>query len=400
MANWERLRKIGHLSVDDFLQDFWQQKHFVARQALDNFSCPISADELASLALEDDVASRLVIQNGPQSKMQSPSQENTNWSVEHGPLCESRFARLPDSHWTLLVQNVDALDERVNKLLNAFRFIPNWRLDDIMISYASDQGSVGPHFDYYDVFLLQASGKRKWKIGQPCTASTALLPNQAMKLLKSFQQQEEYLMQAGDILYLPPGLAHWGISEGESMTISIGFRAPGHADLLLETAHEVAANLQEDQRYRDAQVHQQDYSAEIYRGVIDQISRVLSRLTENPENLANIFGRMMTRINTDAEIEQNDTAHSPGTYPSSGGTQPRGRVQLSRFARAAWYRQDHEKVLCFINGESWTCSDQFAQSLCAYEEVDPGKLSDLDKRVILELQTRQLLEIVQATKTP
>jgi 50S ribosomal protein L16 3-hydroxylase len=176
----------------------------------------IDGDTLAGLALEEEVESRLISGAG-----RGP------WELRHGPFEEEMFSSLPDNDWTLLVQSVDHYLAEVSLLLDSFSFLPAWRLEDIMISYAAKGGSVGPHFDQYDVFLVQASGSRRWQIGQWCDGSTLLLPHDSLKLLADFQVQEEFVLDAGDVLYLPPGLAHWGIADSDDcITWSVGLRSP------------------------------------------------------------------------------------------------------------------------------------------------------------------------------
>ena len=361
------LDQIGGLSTDEFIKEYWQKKPFLAKQAFVDFQSPISADELAGLSLEDEVNSRLIIKS------------NKRWQVQHGPLPEDTFAHLPDTNWTLLVQHVDSLDPEVNALLGAFRFIPNWRLDDIMMSYAADRGSVGPHFDYYDVFLLQAEGKRRWKLGQRCDKDTPLLPDQDMKILADFQQEEEYLLEPGDMLYIPPGISHWGIAEGECTTISIGFRAPSHAELLLEFAQEKASQLDEDQRYRDTNLQVQNSSGEIKAEVIENIATLLAELTNNPLELAETFGKMMTQPNNNVEnnCEQLELRAD--------------QVRLSPYARCAWHEHEQHALL-FINGEQWSCSKDLAIQICSYEDILISSLNHEDKALILSLADLGVIE--------
>ena len=195
----------GELSVEVFLNQYWQKKPLLIRQAFPGFVCPIDANELAGLACEEHVESRIVLEND----------QGRPWQCRMGPFDESDFASLPPTHWTLLIQGLNNWVPDISDLLNYFRFIPNWHLDDIMASYAPDQGSVGPHFDFYDVFLLQAEGKRRWKIGNTCTADTARLEGTDLRILKEFETQTEWLLEPGDMLYLPPQIAHYGVAEGE-----------------------------------------------------------------------------------------------------------------------------------------------------------------------------------------
>ncbi|CAM4075188.1 JmjC domain-containing protein [Bordetella tumulicola] len=224
----EPLTLLGGLSASDFMRRYWQRKPLLIRQAIPHFKPPISIANVKKLSRRDDVQSRLIWR------------EQGVWQMEDGP-----FARLPkvaEPDWTLLVQSVDLHDDAASALLQAFRFIPDARLDDVMISVASDGGGVGPHFDSYDVFLLQASGRRRWRYGrQKDLTLQAGLP---LKILENFTPEEDVILEPGDMLYLPPQVAHDGIAiGGDCMTISIGFRAPTQAILargLLEAAADQA----------------------------------------------------------------------------------------------------------------------------------------------------------------
>ncbi|MBV1931560.1 MAG: cupin domain-containing protein, partial [Porticoccaceae bacterium] len=222
---------LGEIPPKQFLAEYWQKKPLLIKNALADLPT-LSADELAGLSMEDEIESRLVLED----------QSTSNWQLRPGPFSEQTLQDLPDSHWSLLVQAVDQWLPEAHALLDDFSFLPRWRLDDIMVSLSADQGSVGPHFDNYDVFLLQTRGQKRWRIGQVCDADTPLIENAPLCLIEDFQQQEEYLLEPGDMLYLPPRLAHWGIAEGESMTFSIGFRAPTAVELLDDLATELLAN--------------------------------------------------------------------------------------------------------------------------------------------------------------
>lgn len=211
------------LDQAEFLARYWQREPLLIRAAVPDFSPPISAEELAGLALESEVESRIAECRGDPATAAA-------WKLQHGPFHASDFDRRHP--WTLLVQGVDQLLEEVAALRSLAAFIPDWRLDDIMVSYANDGGGIGPHYDLYDVFLLQGEGERSWRLGQRCDDNTPLLPHSELKLLAEFDCQAEYTLQCGDVLYIPPGVAHWGISVGDSTCFSLGFRAPRLADLL------------------------------------------------------------------------------------------------------------------------------------------------------------------------
>ena len=203
--------QLADLDVDAFLRDFWQQKPLLLRKAFAAWSNPLDPDELAGLACEPGVESRLITQSGDR------------WGLEHGPLAEERFGRMDKAPWTLLVQAVDHHVPEVAALLEPFRFIPNWRVDDVMVSYAVDGGGVGAHSDNYDVFLVQGLGQRRWQVGARCDHTTQLLPHDDLRLLASFEPTGEWILDPGDILYVPPGVPHNGIAVGDDcMTYSIG----------------------------------------------------------------------------------------------------------------------------------------------------------------------------------
>ena len=198
---------LGDMAAEDFLRDYWQKKPLLIRQAFPDYENPLSPDELAGLALEEEVESRIVLTQG-----KSP------WELRRGPFAEDDFKTLPERDWTLLVQAVDQFVPDIADLISAFSFLPSWRVDDVMVSYAAPGGSVGPHFDNYDVFLLQTHGRRRWKIGQTCSPASPLLEHPDLRILENFEQQQEWVLEPGDMLYIPPGVAHYGIAEDDCST--------------------------------------------------------------------------------------------------------------------------------------------------------------------------------------
>lgn len=369
---------LGNMSVEHFLKEYWQKKPLLIRQAFPNFQAPISADELAGFSLEDEITSRLIVETPGSTPF------NSDWHVEHGPLNESRYSTLPGSHWTLLVQNVDSFDTEINSLLDTFSFIPNWRLDDIMISYAADKGSVGPHFDYYDVFLLQAEGKRRWKTGQICDAQSPLVPDLPMQILSEFNDVNEWVLEPGDMLYLPPQLAHWGVAEGECMTYSVGFRAPSHGDLLLDFSQEIASNLDQDQRYRDENTPKSNHPGEINPRVIDSIKEIVEHYSGNTELLAQWFGEYMTRSNASMDI-------APHTCLTSEDLPEEEVFRLSPFARSAFYALSDQDALLFVNNLSWKISLPLAKALTEYAEISWSDLSVNDRKTLSELASMNVI---------
>lgn len=243
------------------MREFWQRKPLVIRNAFPGFAPPVTRDDLFALARRDDTESRLVTRFGGE------------WSLEHGPL-----RRLPSpsrSHWTLLVQGVDLLDDAAHELLARFRFVPDARLDDLMVSYATDGGGVGPHVDSYDVFLLQASGRRRWRISRQ--RNPEFVPNAPLKRLADFRATEEWTLEPGDMLYLPPGVAHDGTALGECLTYSIGFRAPTYQELLEPWLADFAEATMVAGRYMDPGLARARRPAALPAGMAARIHDTLSQ---------------------------------------------------------------------------------------------------------------------------
>ncbi|HOF52289.1 MAG TPA: cupin domain-containing protein, partial [Rhodoferax sp.] len=226
----EPLQLLGGLSPQVFMQRHWEKKPLLIRQAIPGFQPILDRTELLDMAAMDDVESRLVVQAVPGGQKA--------WKFRHGPFPRKSLPPFKQRAWTVLVQGMDLHDERVHALMNQFRFVPDARLDDLMISYATDGGGVGPHFDSYDVFLLQAHGRRRWRIGRQKDMS--LLPDMPLKILANFEPEMEFVLEPGDMLYLPPRWAHDGIAEGECMTYSIGFRSPNMGEVAREVLQRMA----------------------------------------------------------------------------------------------------------------------------------------------------------------
>lgn len=273
---------LGGLTPAEFLKKHWQKQPLLVRGALPGFRSPISPEELAGLACEPGVESRLVIQGG----------KAPGWKLRHGPFRHAEFARLPNKRWTLLVQDVDKYLPGVAALLDPFRFIPNWRIDDLMISYAADGGSVGAHVDAYDVFLLQAAGMRRWDIS---TAQYPDIPGLELKQVAGFKAEDSWLLQPGDMLYLPPGVAHHGVALGDCMTFSIGFRAPTQVEMLADFTGQLAQAVRRSAQYADPDLLPTEHPGEITAAARSRARRLLrSELRPSDADLDIWFGRYMT----------------------------------------------------------------------------------------------------------
>ena len=232
---------LGGLTSQNFLDNYWQkQSLFIPNAFPEQINC-LEPNDLAGFSLEENIESRIIIER-----------ENNQWDQLHGPFNDDTFKSLPTSKWTLLVQAVDHYLPNLALLLDQFNFLPQWRIDDIMMSYATKGGNVGPHYDYYDVFLIQISGQRHWQVGQLCDDKSKLIKNLPIRILKDFNTSEEHIVNPGDVLYLPPGIAHHGIAlDDECITLSVGFRAPSYADMLSEYSHHLADQLPGQHRYQD-----------------------------------------------------------------------------------------------------------------------------------------------------
>ncbi len=286
------MQLLNNLTPAQFLAEYWQKKPLLIRQAIPNFKGLLSPNELAGLACEDDVQARII------------QQKKDKWAVKHGPFDEADFAKLPKRDWTLLVQNVNHYLPEAAELLAQFNFIPHARLDDLMVSYAPTGGGVGAHVDSYDVFLLQGSGKRNWKISTQ--EDLNLIENTPLKILKNFKAEQEWALEAGDMLYLPPQVAHWGISESEDcMTYSIGFRAPKTQELQHEFLNYLQDNIQTEGLYADADLSLQNHPAEISDDMVKKVSSMLQKITWDKNNVADFLGQYLTEPKLDVVFEPN-----------------------------------------------------------------------------------------------
>jgi 50S ribosomal protein L16 3-hydroxylase len=277
------LQLLGGLTAREFMRDYWQKKPLLVRQAIPGFESPISPDELAGLALEEEIESRLVIEHGERP-----------WELRRGPFAEDAFAELPERDWTLLVQAVDQFVPEVAELLEAFKFLPKWRIDDVMVSFAAPGGGVGPHFDNYDVFLLQGFGSRRWQVGQMCDSDSPMLQHADLKILAEFVKTEEWVLEPGDMLYLPPLLAHCGTAEDDCMTYSVGFRAPSAAEVLTHFTDFLGQFLPDEERYSDADAQPTSDPTQIQRDSLDRLKALLNEHMSDERLLMTWFGQFMT----------------------------------------------------------------------------------------------------------
>jgi len=359
---------LGDISVREFLRNYWQQKPLLIRQAIPGYESPVSPDELAGLACMSDVESRIVLENAG----------NTPWELRQGPFDEAVFSQLPESHWTLLVQECNKHVPDLALLLENFTFIPNWRVDDVMVSYAAPQGSVGPHVDQYDVFLLQGFGTRRWQINTQRSSHFNFLPDTSLRILEKFSSEQEWVLEPGDMLYLPPGVAHYGVALDDCMTLSIGFRAPSHYELLTHFAEEQFANVTDPfqiPRYEDPGIQPSDNCGEITDQALRSIAGILQSYTGNRENIKHWFGRFITEPKNDNVFEPQDITDNLNQLHKLLNTQQ--YVCRSEYARFAYIINTDDTLDLYINGNEYVLTHReqaFAKTICSKRRIDTQQM--------------------------
>jgi 50S ribosomal protein L16 3-hydroxylase len=271
---------LGSLGTEQFLHRHWQKKPLLVRAALPGFTGLIERDALFALAGRDDVEARFV------------RRTRTGWQLLHGPFSARHFASAPKHNWTLLVQDLNHFLPEATALLGRFAFIPHARVDDVMVSYAAEGGGVGPHFDSYDVFLLQGEGRRRWQIS--AQSDRALLEDIPLKILARFQPEQEWILEPGDMLYLPPGYAHNGVALTPCMTYSIGFRAPSAQELATQFLVFLQDRLQLDGMYADPDLRLQEHPAEVAESLIAKAARLIRKVRWDRGTIGEFLGSYLS----------------------------------------------------------------------------------------------------------
>ena len=443
------LQLLGGLTAAEFLRDYWQRKPLLVRQAIPDFESPLSADELAGLSLEESVESRIVLEHGktPWEMRRGPFQEEdyqhlpeqdwtllvqavdqfvpevaqlleqfrflpswriddvmisyaapgggvgpkTPWEMRRGPFQEEDYQHLPEQDWTLLVQAVDQFVPEVAQLLEQFRFLPSWRIDDVMISYAAPGGGVGPHFDNYDVFLLQGHGRRRWKVGQMCSSDSPLREHADLRILADFEQSDEWVLEPGDMLYLPPRLAHYGIAEDECMTYSIGFRAPSAAEVLTHFTDFLGQFLSDEERYTDAGLQPVgDDPHQIQRDALERLQGLIQEHMSDERLLLTWFGQFMTEPRY-PELVAGEEIPEEELF---GALEDGALLVRNPSARLAWSEIDIGLVL-FASGQSVLLPGQLKELLKLVCSADALHLENLGQWLADDDARKLLAELVK-----
>jgi 50S ribosomal protein L16 3-hydroxylase len=317
------------LDIGRFMRRHWQRAPLLVRGAFEAFDDPLSPREVLALARSPDAVSRLVQRRGK------------SWSLEHGPFTAKQLSRLPPRDWTVLVQDTNHFSARAAELLAAFDFIPHARIDDVMVSYAVPGGGVGPHVDSYDVFLLQGRGERRWRISRQ--RDHAFVPGLPLRILQRFEPEEEWVLRAGDMLYLPPGIAHEGVATSECLTWSIGFRAPSDAELARGFLDHLDEHLDMAGHYGDAGARAVRHPGQVPRAMTEHVARTLARIRWSRADVADFTGRYLSEPKP--HVFFSAPARAPGRAAFEAQARRHG-VALDPCSRLLF-----SGTMFFINGE-------------------------------------------------
>jgi 50S ribosomal protein L16 3-hydroxylase len=326
---------LGGLRAAEFLDQYWQKSPLLVRTAFPSWQDPLSPEELAGLACDSAVESRIVRERGGRNP----------WQVRHGPFTDAHFQQLPRTHWTLLVQDVDKHLPHVRWVLAPFRFIPQWRRDDLMVSYAVPDGSVGPHWDDYDVFLIQGMGRRRWSISTAPIDPRNRLEGPELPIMAEFEPESHSVLTPGDMLYLPPGVAHFGVAMEPCMTYSVGFRAPAQRDLLIAFLEDCLTRFDPGRRFADPDLMPVADPGEIDGRALARLRQLLGdALALEPQATNRWLGRWLTEPKPGFEPLPPDP---PMDRPTLMATlQAHARLQREPGVPVAWYRASDRLVLC------------------------------------------------------
>ncbi len=352
---------LGGLTPAQFLRDYWHKKPLLIRQAIPEFKALLSREALFDMAAREDVESRLITHFRQQ------------WQLEKGP-----FPKVPSpgkNDWTLLIQGVNLHDDAADALLQQFRFLPDARLDDLMISYATTNGGVGPHFDSYDVFLLQAHGKRRWRIS--AQKDLSLVDGLPLKILKNFKPEQEFVLEPGDMLYLPPHYAHDGIAEGECMTYSIGFRAPSYQELGEAFLHFMMDSIDLKGRYADPDLTPSRSPAALSSKMVDRVMKEMEKVRFTRSDVMHFLGQYLSEPKPSVFFDSPQKQFSPAQFEKQVR---KFGIRLNKKTRIL-----HCNKTLFVNGESYavpSADKKLLVTLADHRKLEADQLTNASKDVL------------------
>ena len=346
------------LTPGQFLDGYWQKKPLLIRQAFPDFRPGLDANDIAGLACEELAESRLV----------SGSYPEHDWQLQYGPFSESDFNGLPERNWTLLVQDVEKHYPPLSGLMDEFDFIPRWRIDDLMVSVAGPGGSVGPHVDQYDVFLIQAEGSRTWQIAS--NFDSELLADCELNVLRSFSPEQEWTLETGDMLYLPPGVAHHGVALDRGMTWSVGMRAPSAADLFQALGEWSSGQPDDGGRYQDPTLEAARPSGEIEPGAIARFEELLNASGAGNPQFSSFLGSFLSAYRLAHQPAPPERRFDPASLRNV--LEANGILRHNPWSRLLWLKNG-EGAQVFAAGTEFSCPAPLAETVC-----DTGRLSRLN----------------------
>ena len=340
---------LGGITAEQFLAEYWQKKPLLVRNALPEIASLLEPNDVMELALEENISARLIKQ-----KDKDPNQ----WAVKSSPLIKGDFQKMPKL-WTLLVQAVDHYSFDLAEMWKKFSFIPQWRRDDIMVSYAQKGGSVGKHFDFYDVFLVQGYGHRRWQLGQMCDADTDYVAGQPLKLLPEIEVNFDEILAPGDLLYVPPGLAHYGVAEDDCLTYSFGFRMPNVTEMMDRISDKFSDNQLLKNPLTDVLRNQQNAIGQITQHELDYLKEKLLAQLQNSTVLDDAIMSLMSEPKYPDNVPE---AEEVGTGDLEEALEQGYLLMLEPASRLLYTYEDGE-LLFWANGEGVGISEQFAPVL-------------------------------------
>ena len=351
---------LNDLTPQQFLNEYWQKKPLLIRCAIEDFEDPISADELAGLAMEEQIESRLVWQ------------QDGEWHAEHGPFED--YGHLGDKNWSLLIQGTDHFDRDVAELIRPFRFIPNWRIDDVMVSFATPGGGVGPHVDNYDVFIIQGSGKRHWQVGSD-DQLTEVVANQALLHVESFDPIIDVELMPGDILYIPPGFPHQGVAIDPSMSFSVGFRTTSKAHLFSAFADHMIDNQLFTEMVTDPERQITATPGLVDTADFNKLKQSLLTLANDEESLLAFFGSHFSQAKHELDIEQLETPYHHDMVLAA----LKNNQQLIRIGglRSLYFEHALAEGSIYINGDKFMLPNELSEPLKMFGDCTELSLEQL-----------------------